>query len=157
MARRKSRKSPSRSRSKTFSALGLAESALIANAVTTGFLNCPLNDFIFSTNGVSGSNGRTAITARELLAGIMGGGSGSTGYGTSSAYVTAKVGGGTQTIRGGQAFGLQVRENLEENGGKMLGSLILIPVGFKVFSKLTSKPRSQLNRVMKMSGLPLKV
>ena len=128
--------------------MGLAESALIANAVTTGFFDTSLNDFLFSTTG--GTRGQ--ITGRELLSGITGG-----SYGTMYSERRANVGGGYTTQSVGMPFSQQVRENLSNNGATMVGSLILIPAGFKVFQKLTSKPRSTMNKALKMSGLPLKV
>ena len=139
---------------KTFNLANLAESALIANAVTVGFFNCTLNDFVFSKTGSSGNLGRTAITGREIIAGLTGGVG---GFGTSGSITSSKVGGGTQTTRWGQPFGEQVRDNLADNGAAMVGQLILIPAGFKVFNKLTRKPRSTLNRALSMSGLPVKV
>jgi hypothetical protein len=155
MAARKSRRKTTRRRSpKTFNLAGLAESALIANAVTQGFFNCTLNDFVFSTSGSSGGQGRSAITGRELIAGITGGVG---GFGTMQTVTSAKMGGGVQYNTFGVPFGEQVRENLKDNGAKMVGSLILIPAGFKVFNKLTRKPRSTLNNALKMSGLPMKV
>jgi len=155
MPARKSRRKTSRRRSpKTFNLGSLAESALIANAVTQGFFNCTLNDFVFSTSGSSGGQGRTAITGRELIAGITGGVG---GFGTMQTVTSSKVGGGVQYNTFGVPFGEQVRENLKDNGAKMVGSLILIPAGFKVFNKLTRKPRSTLNNALKMSGLPMKV
>ncbi len=157
MARRKSRKTRSRRSAKTFNLGGLAESALIANAVTTGFFNCGLNDFIFAKDGGGSANtiaGRTTITAREILAGVTGGVG---GYGTSSTAKIAQIGGGYKNVSAGGSFGMTVKENLKENGAAMVGSLILIPAGFRVFNKLTSKPRSTLNKALKMSGLPMKV
>jgi hypothetical protein len=39
----------------------------------------------------------------------------------------------------------------------MVGSLIAIPIAFKVGSKLAKKPRALVNKVGKMSGLPVRV
>lgn len=149
MARRRSRsKAPRRRTQKTFNLMGLAESALIANAVTQGFFDVSLNDFVFSTTG--GTRGQ--ITGRELLSGITGG-----SYGTLYRERRAQLGGGSTYNTVGQPFADQVKENLSNNGGAMVAQLIAIPAGFKVFSKLTSKPRSTMNKALKMSGLPLKV
>jgi len=149
MARRRTRSKTTRRRSpKTFNLGGLAESALIANAVTQGFFDVSLQDFLFTTTG--GTRGQ--ITGRELLSGITGG-----SFGTQYTERRAKVGGGSTYSSVGQPFAAQVRENLSNNGAAMVGQLILIPAGFKVFSKLTTKPRGTLNRALKMSGLPLKV
>jgi len=152
MARRKSKK-VRRSTRKTFNLASLAESALIANAVTTGFFNCSLNDFIRSPDGGAGVAGLNVITGRELLTGITGG-----SYGTTKTQKVASFNGrDPYTMTMGSSFGATVRENLSDNGGMMIGSLILIPFGFRAFSKLTSKPRSTLNKALKMGGLPLKV
>ena len=158
MARRRTtkRRAPTR-RAKTFNVANALEAGLIANAVTNGFFNCGLGDFVFSKDGGGASTtiaGRSTITARELIAGITGGAG---GFGTSGTSKLYKVGGGTVDMAYGQSFGLQVRENLSENGGQMVASLILIPAGFKVFNTLTKKPRSMANRALKMTGLPLKV
>jgi hypothetical protein len=73
-----------------------------------------------------------------------------------------KAGGGSTGVRPymqtvGSPFGLTVRDNLANNGAAMVGQLILIPAGFKVFTKLTRKPRSTMNKALKMSGLPVRV
>jgi len=149
MAARKSRRKTTRRRSpKTFNIGSLAESALIANAVTQGFFDVSLQDFLMSTTG--GTRGQ--ITGRELLSGITGG-----SFGTQYTERRAQIGGGSTYSSVGQPFGQQVRENLSNNGAAMIGQLILIPAGFKVFNKLTRKPRSTLNNALKMSGLPMKV
>ena len=149
MPARKSRRKTTRRRSpKTFNLGSLAESALIANAVTQGFFDVSLQDFLMSTTG--GTRGQ--ITGRELLSGITGG-----SFGTIYTERRAQLGGGTTYNSVGQPFGAQVRENLSNNGAAMIGQLILIPAGFKVFNKLTRKPRSTLNNALKMSGLPMKV
>jgi len=156
MARRKSRRTRTRS-PKTLNLAGIAESALIANAVTVGFFNVSLNDFIFSKDGKNsaGTLTNTAITGRELIAGITGGAG---GYGTqSSSLMINPITGGQVVSRYGMPFGAQVKENLKENGAQMVGSLILIPAGFRVFNKLTRKPRATMNKALKMSGLPMKV
>ena len=149
MPARKSRRKATRRRSpKTFNLGSLAESALIANAVTKGFFDVGLQDFLMSTTG--GTRGQ--ITGRELLSGITDG-----SFGTIYTERRAQLGGGSTYSSVGQPFGAQVRENLSNNGVAMVGQLILIPAGFKAFNKLTRKPRSTLNSALKMSGLPLKV
>jgi len=150
MAKRKSKRSPRR-KQKNLNLAGLAESALIANAVTTGFFNCGLRDFLMSPDGGKGNTGFDVITARELLAGITGG-----SFGTSKTS-TFTYAGQTVTSTLGNSFGNTIRSNLSNNGANMVVQLVAIPAGFKVFSKLTRKPRSTLNNALKMSGLPLKV
>ena len=146
MARRKTRRTTRRT-PKTFNLGALAESALIANAVTQGFFNANLQEFISQSPGQMNQ-----ITARELLSGITGG-----SFGTQGSVRTSKIGGGYQISAVGMPFADQVRANLANNGAAMVGSLIVIPAGFRVFNRLTRKPRSTLNKALKMSGLPLKV
>lgn len=158
MARRRTKRTARRS-PKTFNLGSLAESALIANAVTQGFFNADLGTFLFNTTGGeigrgTSIDGMSTITVREIIAGVTGTGS---GYGTTSVITTARIGGGTDTRTVGSTFGQQVKANLKENGATMVGSLILIPAGFRVFNKLTRKPRTVANKALKMSGLPLKV
>ncbi len=121
---------------------------MIASAVTTGFFNVGIGDFVMSKS----SMGCSQITARELISGITGG-----SYGTAGSIKLPKVGGGYQTLTTGMPFADQVKDNLSNNGGKMVVSLVLIPAGFKAFKKLTSKPRSLTNQALKMSGLPVRV
>jgi len=145
MARRRTRrKTTRRSSPKTINAARVLESALIANAVTQGFFNTTIGEFVFE----KGAMNMNQITARELFSGISGG-----SFGTTQAV--KQLGG--KTAMAGTTFGRTVQDNLANNGGQMVASLILIPAGFKVFSKLTSKPRSMANRALKMSGLPVRV
>ena len=146
MARRKTRRT-TRRQPKTFNLSSLAESALIANAVTQGFFNANLQEFISQSPGQMNQ-----ITDRELLSGITGG-----SFGTQGTVRSSKIGGGYQITATGMPFADTVRDNLANNGAAMVGSLIVIPAGFKVFNRLTRKPRSTLNKALKMSGLPLKV
>jgi len=147
MARRRTRskRAPSR-RAKTFNLASLAESALIANAVTSGFFNVTLGEFVGKTNLAPNQ-----ITARELFRGVTGQGA---GFGT---QVTGGTAPGGYQLTLGNPFGQTVKTNLQNNGVQMISSLILIPVGFRAFNKLTSKPRSQINRALKMGGVPVKV
>ncbi len=148
MARRRTRKKTRRSSPKTINAARVLESALIANAVTQGFFNTTIGDFAFSKDAM----GMNQITARELFSGLSGG-----SFGTTQTITLTQMGGKKSSSVVGDTFGQTVRDNLSNNGGQMVASLILIPAGFKVFSKLTSKPRSMANRALKMSGLPVRV
>jgi len=156
MARRKSRgKAPARRRSATINVMGIAEGALIANALTQGMFNADLKTFFMATDGgghISSTSGRATITLREILSGVTGG-----SYGTQGTFTTTLPTGATVKGTYGQSFGNQVKENLNENGLQMVGSLIAIPIAFKVGSKLAKKPRALVNKVGKMSGLPVRV
>jgi|TARA_R110000824_G_C15205896_1_gene676160 hypothetical protein len=127
----------------------LAESALLANAITQGFFNASLNEFVMGKSS-TGMSGASSITARELISGITGG-----SYGTTYSVPSNMLGG--KASMGGLGFGAQVQQNLKDNGIGMVVSLALIPAGFKVFNKLSRKPRTMMNKALGMSGLPVKV
>jgi len=156
MARRKSRrKAPARRRSATINLMGIAEGALIANAITQGVFNADLKTFFMSTTGQDGSLGKldagNQVTLRELISGATGG-----SYGIAYAQGSTKAG-GVQYMRTGTSLGDVVKENLNENGLRMVGSLIAIPIAFKVGGKLAKKPRALVNKMGKMPGLPMRV
>lgn len=146
MARRRTtRRKTTRRSPKTINAAKVLEAGMIASAVTQGFFNVTIGDFVMSQSGL----GQSQITARELLSGLTGG-----SYGTMTGSSSV---GPYQTKPTGMAFGATVQNNLASNGARMVGSLILIPAGFKVFNKLTRQPRSMANKALKMSGLPVRV
>ena len=118
MARRRSRKKTRRSSPKTINAARVLESALIANAVTQGFFNTTIGDFAFSKDAM----GMNQITARELFSGLSGG-----SFGTQSIAKVKQLGGASASITTGASFGQTVQNNLSQNGGQMVASLILIP------------------------------
>ena len=152
MARRKFR-SKTRSRApKTINAARIVEATLIASAVTQGFFNVGIGDFVMSKSSMNPSQ----ITARELISGLTGG-SYVTLTTSSTPAFNQNQGNYMKTVTSGSNFGDMVKQNLSSNGAQMVGSLILIPAGFKVFNKLTSKPRSMANQALKMSGLPVRV
>tara|TARA_R110002096_G_C14644304_1_gene725803 strand:+ start:1565 stop:2017 length:453 start_codon:yes stop_codon:yes gene_type:complete len=150
MARRRNRRKQRRSTPKTINAAKVLEAAMIGSAVTQGFFNVGIGDFVLN----SGSMDRNQITARELISGITGQ---SGGFGTTSSVKLAQIGGGYATITAGNPFAATVKQNLMDNGAQMVGSLIVIPAAFKVFNKLTRQPRSMANKALKMSGLPVRV
>ena len=143
MARRKSSKSRRRKSAKQINLLGVAESGLILNAMTTNLFNANLGDFFLGTRDgkyVAGADGSTRLTLPEIF-GAGAGGLGGT-YSTNS-----KV----------QGVGEVIMWNFKKNAPKLIGSLILIPVAFRVGNKLTAKPRSTVNKGLKMTGLGVKV
>jgi hypothetical protein len=155
MARRRSRKkAPARRRTQTVNLLGVAEGALIANAITQGVFNSDLKTFFMNTDGGSGNRASNLyqITLRELISGATGG-----SYGTQTTMVTTTLNGQTRSSIVGGTLSEAIKQNLNDNGLQMVGSLIAIPIAFKVGSKLARKPRALVNKVGKMSGLPMRV
>ena len=146
MARRKSKAKPRSRTAKNVNILNIAESALLANAVTQGLFNSNLKDFVMGTrDGVykAGIDGAERLTLPEIL-----------GIGSK-----VEFGGnyGSPLTKGYENFSSAVMSNAKNNFGNMATSLILIPLGFTVASKLTKKPRATTNKLLKMTGLGVKV
>ena len=136
MARRKSKAKPRSRTAKNINVLNIGESALLANAVTQGLFNVNLVDFVRGTKNYGG-DGSSVMSLPELL-----------GFGS------AKFGGNYGT---GRSFQTQIVSNFKTNGMTMATSLIVIPIGFRIASKLTKKPRATANKMLKMTGLGVKV
>ena len=146
MARRKSKAKPRSRTAKNVNVLNIAESALLANAVTQGLFNSNLKDFVFGTRDgayVAGRDGGDRLTLPEIF-----------GVGSKIAF-----GGnyGSNPQVGFENFSSAVMTNAKNNFMTMGTSLILIPIGFTVASKLTKKPRATTNKLLKMTGLGVKV
>ena len=146
MARRKSKAKPRSRTVKNVNILNIAESALLANAVTQGLFNSNLKDFVFGTRDgayVAGRDGGDRLTLPEIF-----------GVGSKIAF-----GGnyGSNPQVGFENFSSTVMTNAKNNFMTMGASLILIPIGFTVASKLTRKPRATTNKLLKMTGLGVKV
>tara|TARA_B110000285_G_scaffold177688_1_gene199654 strand:+ start:234 stop:674 length:441 start_codon:yes stop_codon:yes gene_type:complete len=146
MARRKSKAKP-RSRSKPkINLLNIGESALLANAVTQGLFNSNLKDFVMGTqDGVynAGFDGGDRLTLPEML-----------GIGKN-----VNFGGnyGKTPMKGFENFSSAVMSNAKDNFWPMTVQLITIPIGFTLASRLTKKPRATANKMLRLSGIGVKV
>jgi hypothetical protein len=148
MARRKSKAKPRSRTAKNINILNLAESALLANSVTQGLFNTNLKDFVFGTRDgayVAGGDGAARLTLPEIF------GVGKIPFG--GEY----KGSAAAPPVGFENFSSTVMSNAKANFMTMGASLILIPIGFTVASKLTKKPRATTNKLLKMTGLGVKV
>lgn len=85
-----------------------------------------------------GSDGASTITAPELL--------GFNRLGWSASRIGGNYGANSN-------FTKAVKYNLQNNGAKMVGTLIVVPIAFKVGSKLLARPRRDANKLLKMAGL----
>tara|TARA_R110000782_G_scaffold230305_1_gene316604 strand:- start:3067 stop:3507 length:441 start_codon:yes stop_codon:yes gene_type:complete len=146
MARRKSKAKPRSRTAKNVNILSIAESALLANAVTQGLFNTNLQDFVMGTRDgayVAGIDGAKRLTLPEIF-----------GVGSRVPF-----GGnyGKNPDAGFENFSSTVMSNAKENFITMGTSLILIPVGFTLAGRLTKKPRATANKLLKMTGLGVKV
>ena len=116
--------------------MSVAESALLANAVTKGLFNTDIQEFLTGkVNGQykPGADGSTVLTLPELL----GAGKGGIGGNYSAGWDLQSV----------------LKHNLQENGARMLMSLVLVPVAFRMGSSLLRKPRRQANALLKQVGV----
>ena len=118
--------------------MSVAESALLANAVTKAAFNTDLQEFFTGkVNGQykPGRDGSQVLTLAELL----GAGPGGVGGNFGSNY----PGGLPQVLK----------MNLQDNGAQLLMSLVLIPIAFKVGSSMLKKPRRQANALLRQVGV----
>jgi hypothetical protein len=145
MARRKSKAQPRRRTAKNINILNIAESALLANAVTQGLFNSNLKDFVMGTqNGKynPGADGGDRLTLPELF------GAGPGGFGGSYGAIPTK---------GFENFSSAVMTNAKNNFMTMGIQLIAIPIGFSLAGRLTKKPRASANKLLSMAKLGVKV
>jgi len=117
-------------------------SAAVANAVTEGMFNSNIIDFFTGRmDGVykAGADGSFRLTLPELLG--MGGKDGFGG-----------------TYAPGKNLMSVLQYNIKQNGGKMLASVVLIPMAANVATKLLRKPVIlPANRLLKTTGLDVKL
>jgi len=120
----------------------LAVSGLVANSITEGLFRSNIVDFVTGRmDGAykAGADGSLRLTLPELL-GISGRG----GFGG--------------TYASGYDLQSALKKNISDNGGKMLASVILIPMVAKVVTKVIRKPIIlPVNRMLKTTGLDVKV
>ena len=112
--------------------------------MTKGFFSVSLSDFAGLTKSLDygghasrydGNNNSWEITLPEIGQMLFGAGHGSTNN---------------------VPFGEQVKYNLKRNGGKMVASLIVIPIAFKYGQKLLGKNLIRpANRLLKPAGVRL--
>jgi len=105
--------------------------------VTRGFAGVPLATFLgLSKSFPGGSNSSWELTLPELIRGAAGGDNGT--------YGPYAEPGGLQ---------MAVRKNLNENGARMLTTLIVLPMAMKLGSSLLKRPRRQANALLKQVGV----
>ena len=139
MARRR-KSAPKRRSPKTINATNILESYLIANVATQTMFRVNPQEFLFNLNR-AGQRGSNAITLPEIIGGISG---------TVSPSFRAI---------GADNLPALVKYNLERSNSlqKLVVGTIGIPIAFRVGSKLLRKPRSQVNKLIKMTGLGVRV
>ena len=122
--------------------MNVAQSVIVANAITQGATGGGLVEFFTSKDGGGSSFN---ITARELLSYAMGGTGGI--YGPSA--VRAGIDATPQAV---------MLRNIKNNWPAMVGTAILVPVAFNVATKMLRKPVIlPANRLLKSTGLDIKL
>ena len=126
--------------------MNAAQSLIVMNATTKALFGVGAVQFATqgwltpkTTGSMGGAGNSWTLSASELLSGLTGGSFGQSGSGP-----------WTDNMAGLQAA---IKKNLEANGGQALATMIFVPVAFRVGKKLTSKPRADANRLLKMAGL----
>jgi len=144
MARRKGRKKTQRKRSKTINALNLAEGYMLANVVTeTMFRTNPVTFLTGYANGKFNFSddfgGSNTLTLPEIIQGPT----------VSKSFQQY----------GATTTGQLIKYNLERNNSaaKLVFGVVGIPIAFRVGKQVMRKPRSQLNSLLKMTGLGVRV
>jgi hypothetical protein len=141
MARRRTKKRTTR-RFTGVNLLNLAESVVYANIASETMFNLSIREFLDPKHPgyVVGETGSLNVTLKELTNSLMGG--------------TGGVDPATASAVGFQqnAFGA-VGQNLRVNAVRGVLQMAGAGIGFKFAKKLTSKPRAQVNRLLKMGGL----
>lgn len=137
MATRKRGKSTTRRRSKApmINVLNLAEAMVVGSAVTQGLFGTRLVPFLTEgwlrpkTPGAQmGAGNSWTISLSEFF---------EQGMGMSQDWQN----------RGG--LSASMKKNLQDNGGRMVATLILAPMAFRAGRKLASKPINMVNKFIK--------
>jgi hypothetical protein len=116
--------------------MGLLESYLIAQAVTQGIANASPAEFLGLTGkGVGGRAYGADSGENWTIPEVIKFGSTGSAYGNYGSLQNA------------------IKSNLRANAPMMLAQVVGIPIAFRAFSKILSKPRRQINGVMKQVGL----
>ena len=137
------------------SLIDIGTTAYIANSVTENIFGS--NAFNFFTDGWLGRSPSTStdnsyeLSLYELMTGALGleaySGSGTGIYGVST---SGRSGAGAQ-----RDYAMNViKNNLQQNGGKLFGTVIVAPVVAKVAKKMLAKPLiNPVNRTLKKLGI----
>ena len=121
-----------------------AETALVANAAITGIFGTNLPTFLTGKNigggfGSNNANNSWEITLPELGNMLMGGTGGIAG---------------NFTVDGRTGLPAAIKKNIKDNGFDTMVQLALIPVGFRIASKVLRKPLlNPTNRALKTIGI----
>lgn len=139
------------------SLIDIGTTAYIANSVTTNLFNA--NAWNFFTDGWLGrgasaaTNNSNEFSLYELVTGALG----VNAYpGSTTATYGVNIGSASNAGAAGTTdYALtSIRNNLQRNGGQLLGTVIVAPVVAKIAKKMLAKPLiNPVNRALKASGI----
>ena len=130
-SKRRTRRKPKLSLTNT------AQGLIIASALSRGAFKVPLSVFLGLSNTFpGGTNSSDEITLRELVNLALGGA------------------GGIHPASFPDGFAQVMKNNIKKNWPMMVASSVLVPVGFRIGTKLLRKPIiTPINKMLKMTGL----
>lgn len=142
--RRKSK--PTRRRKSLTSLIDVGASVVIANATTKAFFGT--NAWEFFTAGWFGrpnASGSWNLSLNELIMGAIHGGA-VVGSGTTNTY-------GMSQSWAQMGVGAAVRKNLRDHGAQAIATVVVAPVAAKMLKRVARKPISDMNKLLKTTGV----
>lgn len=139
MVARRKKKTTRRSRQKGVSILGVAETYMLASVATQTLFNMNAAEFVMGAPGAPSwgtGAGYNKIGLKELFSRTQYQGNNKMG-GIGSQRPTMDL----------------IKENLNENWGKGLAGMILIPLGFRVGKQVARPAISRTNRLLGKAGV----
>jgi hypothetical protein len=159
MAKKRGKAKPRRKNGKKLNLLAVGESILIANVVTEGLFNCNAWEFVSgrtakqsgnqTLTGYYPDNNDAVITLPELFGFDM---NINQNHPTRSGSQYAQY----QKFSSVGAME-QIKTNAKANALPMIGGLIAVPLGFRVATKMTTKPRATVNKMLTYAKVGVKV
>jgi len=137
-ARRTRRKTTRRRKPQGINILNAAQSYVVASAATKAMFGVELVPFLtegWLTQKTAATDNSWELSLSELFNRTIQGGTGSMSASWSQKGIPGAI-----------------KHNLQANTGAV-ATMLLAPVGFTVAKKLTSKPRRDANKLLKMAGL----
>ena len=141
MARRKTRRTPNKSRRKSgISILGVAETVALSNVATQTLFNVNAYDFLMGGSNFGAGN---QITIRELM------------NPSQSVAVASSAGGlgGRQTYYQNQSTMSLVQSNLQANWMNGAIQMVTIPLAFRFGKQLARPAISRVNALLRKAGV----
>tara|TARA_Y100000310_G_scaffold330997_1_gene403744 strand:- start:456 stop:890 length:435 start_codon:yes stop_codon:yes gene_type:complete len=135
------------------SLIDIGASFIVADAVTQGLFNNGVWNFFTEGWFAPTTSAQNQYSLHEIVMGLTGADSGSSLYDSFGTQIS-QYQGGPATGSPITAFGDAIKTNLRNNGARMVGTAIIVPVVARVGKKLLAKPLiNPINRVSKQLGI----